>query len=60
MNNLRLKGDDYFRIVTISGHKNTRVFKRYYTVTEDELRRVKWREEQVSMDTYPDTRGQEK
>lgn len=60
VNSFRLKGNDYFRTMTISGHKTMSVFKRHYTVTEDELRRVKWRGGQVSMDTYLDTIGEEK
>ena len=45
LNNLRLAGNDYFRIMAISGHKTMSVFKRYNLVTEDELSQVKWHDE---------------
>ncbi len=58
MNNLRLAGNDYFRIMAISGHKTMSVFKRYNLVTEDELSQVIWPESvhiDGTMDTYMDT-----
>jgi integrase len=42
INNLRLAGNDFFRIMAISGHKTMSVFKRYNLVTEDELNHVTW------------------
>jgi len=38
INNWRLQGHDFFRIMAASGHKTMAVFKRYNTVSEDELR----------------------
>jgi integrase len=38
INNWRLQGHDYFRIMAASGHKTMNVFKRYNTVTKEELR----------------------
>ena len=42
INNLRLAKNDYFKIMAISGHKTTAVFKRYNLVTEEELSSVAW------------------
>jgi len=42
VNNLRLAGNDYFRIMAMSGHKTMSVFKRYNLVTEEELQDMKW------------------
>ncbi len=42
INNLRLAKNDYFKIMAISGHETTAVFKRYNLVTEDELSSVAW------------------
>jgi integrase len=58
LNNLRLAGNDYFRIMAISGHKTMSVFKRYNLVTEDEFSQVIWPESvhiDGTMDTYMDT-----
>jgi integrase len=58
LNNLRLAGNDYFRIMAISGHKTMSVFKRYNLVTEDELAQIKWKEpegKKETVDTYMDT-----
>jgi integrase len=38
INNRRLQGHDFFRIMAVSGHKTMNVFKRYNTVSKDELR----------------------
>ncbi|MBI4795838.1 MAG: hypothetical protein HY790_08395 [Deltaproteobacteria bacterium] len=35
---VRLQGHDYFRIMAASGHKTMHVFKRYNTVSKDELK----------------------
>lgn len=61
LNNLRLAGNDYFRIMAVSGHKTMSVFKRYSLVTEEELSQISWlsEEEEVEpkpMDTYMDTK----
>lgn len=55
INNLRLAGNDYFKIMAISGHKTMSVFKRYNLVTEDELVLIRWGTEEP-MDTYMDTK----
>ena len=38
VNNWRLQGQDYFRIMAASGHKTMHVFKRYNTVSKEELK----------------------
>jgi integrase len=40
INNWRLQGHDYFRIMAASGHKTMRVFKRYNTVQREELMKL--------------------
>jgi integrase len=60
LNNLRLAGNDYFRIMAVSGHKTMSVFKRYNLVTEEELSKINWHDQAVSegqLDTYVDTKG---
>ncbi|HMK37685.1 MAG TPA: tyrosine-type recombinase/integrase, partial [Desulfomonilaceae bacterium] len=42
INNLRLAGNDFFRIMAVSGHKTMSVFKRYNVVTEEELGGIIW------------------
>lgn len=42
LNNLRLAGYDYFRIMALSGHKTMSCFKRYNLVTEEELKGIQW------------------
>ena len=38
INNWRLQGNDYFRIMAATGHKTMCVFKRYNTVSKEELK----------------------
>lgn len=45
INNLRLAGNDYFKIMAISGHKTMNVFRRYNLVTEGELSSVTWQDQ---------------
>ncbi len=45
INNLRLAGNDCFKIIAASGHKTMSVFKRYSLVTEEELSNVSWGDE---------------
>jgi len=54
INNWRLQGHDFFRIMAASGHKTMEVFKRYNTVTEEELRYLV----DGNVDTYVDTNKQ--
>ena len=42
-------------IKEMSGHKTDSVFKRYNLVTKEEMNRVKWLDEEKSLDTYMDT-----
>ena len=42
INNLRLAGNDYFKVMAVSGHKTLSVFKRYNLVTEEELSTISW------------------
>ena len=46
INNLRLAGNDHFTIMSISGHKTTSVFRRYNVMTDDELKDVKWKNDE--------------
>ncbi|MFC1889690.1 tyrosine-type recombinase/integrase [Thermodesulfobacteriota bacterium] len=50
LNNLRLAGNDYFKIMAMSGHKTTSVFKRYNLVTEEELTTIKWHDQKKKKD----------
>ncbi|MFC1580092.1 tyrosine-type recombinase/integrase [Thermodesulfobacteriota bacterium] len=52
INNWRLQGHDFFRIMAASGHKTMEVFKRYNTVTEDEVKKLV----EGPVDTYMDTK----
>jgi integrase len=45
INNWRLQGHDYFRIMAATGHKTMSVFKRYNTVSRDELKALAGRGE---------------
>ena len=59
LNNLRLAGNDYFKIMALSGHKTMSVFKRYNLVTEEELSQMKWGDESLekgSLDPSMDTK----
>ncbi len=38
INNWRLQGHDYFRIMAATGHKTMTVFKRYNTESKEELK----------------------
>lgn len=51
INNWRLQGHDFFRIMAASGHKTMAVFKRYNTVSEDELRELVTPPIATNMDT---------
>jgi len=51
INNWRLQGHDFFRIMAVSGHRTMEVFKRYNTVSEEELKMLV----SGSIDTYMDT-----
>jgi integrase len=42
LNNLRLAGNDYFKIMAVSGHRTMSCFRRYNLVTEQELAGIKW------------------
>jgi integrase len=60
INNWRLQGHDYFRIMAATGHKTMSVFKRYNTVSREELKILAGRAESppkiAVMDTYMDTK----
>jgi integrase len=38
INNWRLQGHDYFRIMAATGHKTMSVFKRYNPISKEELK----------------------
>jgi integrase len=62
LNNLRRAGNDYFKIMAMSGHKTISVFKRYNLVTEEELAGIQWPERgEIAgrLDTYMDTNEKE-
>ena len=55
INNRRLEGHDYFRIMAPTGHKTMSVFKRYNTVSREELKAlvgVQMDTMDTNMDTY--------
>jgi integrase len=56
INNWRLAGHDYFRIMAASGHKTMSVFKRYNTVSREELKALVGRKSDM-LDTNMDTKG---
>ncbi|MBI5968678.1 MAG: site-specific integrase [Deltaproteobacteria bacterium] len=59
LNNLRLAGNDYFKIMALSGHKTMACFRRYNLVTEAELAAIKWtpeREKTSPVATNMDTK----
>jgi integrase len=56
INNRRLEGHDYFRIMAATGHKTMSVFKHYNTVSREELKCLvsgKMDAMDTNMDTYP-------
>ena len=61
INNLRLAGNDHFKIKKASGHKTDIAFQRYNLVTEEEMVGMKWldlkNEKRRTMDTYMDTKA---
>jgi integrase len=56
INNLRLAGNDFLRIMAISGHKTMSVFRRYNVVTAEELKKVNWKTEAELMDTKAESK----
>ena len=61
INNLRLAGNDHFKIKKASGHKTDIAFQRYNLVTEEEMVGMKWldlkNDKHRTMDTYMDTKA---
>ena len=59
INNLRLAGNDHYTIKQASGHKTDIAFQRYNLVTEEEIKGMKWLDENRgksgTVDTYMDT-----
>ena len=43
-NNLRLAGNDHYKIKQASGHKTDSAFQRYNLVTEEEMKGMQWLE----------------
>ena len=60
INNLRLAGNDHYKIKQASGHKTDSAFQRYNLVTEEEMKGMQWLDQQKGktgmMDTYMDTK----
>lgn len=54
INNWRLQGNDYFRIMAASGHKTMHVFKRYNTVSREELKALAGGKNSTNGDLYGD------
>jgi len=54
ISNWRRQGHDYFKIMAASGHKTMSVFKRYNTVSKDDLKTLV--PSRKTMDTYMDTK----
>ena len=42
INNLRLAGNDHYKIKQASGHKTDSAFQRYNLVTEEEMKGMQW------------------
>ena len=59
INNLRLAGNDHYKIKQASGHKTDSAFQRYNLVTEEEMKGMQWLDQQEgksgTIDTYMDT-----
>jgi hypothetical protein len=53
-----LAGNDFFRIMALSGHKTMKVFRRYNLVSEKELRNISWKKEECTVDTNMDTKAE--
>ena len=60
LSNLRLAGNDHYKIKQASGHKTDSAFKRYNLVTEEKMKGMQWLEEKGEnsgmMHTYMDTK----
>ena len=60
INNLRLAGNDHYKIKQASGHKTDSAFHRYNLVTEVEMKGMQWWDQQEGktgmMDTYMDSK----
>ena len=61
LSNLRLAGNDHYKIKQASGHKTDSAFQRYNLVTGKEMKGMRWLEEKGEnsgmMDTYMDTKA---
>ena len=59
INNLRLAGNDHYKIKQASVHKTDSAFQRYNLVTEEEMKGMQWLDQQEgksgTIDTYMDT-----
>ena len=59
LSNLRLVGNDHYKIKQASGHKTDSAFQRYNLVTEEEMKGMQWLDQQEgksgTIDTYMDT-----
>ena len=59
LSNLRLAGNDQYKIKQASGHKTDSAFQRYNLVTEEEMKGMQWLDQQEgklgTIDIYMDT-----